>query len=158
MGSLSAGVLGGLSAGAVASAVQVFGRDTGLVHRTLAENARDRLTELVPPSSPLRPLAENDQVVHFGVAAVLGAAYGVLRPAFRWLPPSVAGALFGAGLYAVNVAQIAPKAGVTAGEDAAPPEVTRERLMVNIAFGVITAFVVASLVEGREHHRAEDED
>jgi hypothetical protein len=61
------------------------------------------------------------------------------------VPPVAAGALFGAGLYAVAIAGVAPRIGLTQGEDREETSVALQRLGLHVLFGVITALVVDAL-------------
>lgn len=60
------------------------------------------------------------------------------------------GTLYGAGLYAVNIAGIAPLLGMTQGERNAPMDVRAQRLGMHVLYGVVTALVADGL-SGRRH-------
>jgi len=55
----------------------------------------------------------------------------------------------GAGLYAVNIAGIAPVLGITQGERNAPNPVRAQRLGMHVLFGIVTALVADGLSGGR---------
>ncbi len=152
MRSILAGMAGGLAAGALTSGVAAFGRESGTLHKTMAENARDWLQQNTS-SPPPGPVAEHGS--HFGMAALLGGLYGLTRPLTRFIPAPIMGALFGAGLYYTNAAAIAPAIGMTEGEDKADKKISYERLAVHVGFGVVTALVAAALAE-RSHDDDDD--
>ncbi len=144
---ISAGAIGGVVAGLIVTGAMVFGRDAGLLHETLAENAQDWLDR----NFETRKWAGEggtevlEQVNHLGASAAFGAAYGATRPLTRAIPPVAAGALFGVGLYAVAIAKIAPLIGLTEGEDKASDALSAERLGLHVLFGVVTAIVTDAI-------------
>jgi hypothetical protein len=111
----TAGALGGLVAGLIVSGIMVFGRDAGLLEKTLAEDAQDWLHD----TFKARDWAGEDgtefleQVNHLAASAAFGWVFGVTRPLTRVVPPVVAGGLFGAGIYAVAIGRVAPLIGLT---------------------------------------------
>ncbi len=63
----------------------------------------------------------------------------------RWL----SGAPYGAGLYAFNIAGVAPLIRLTGRERNAPAPVRVERLGLHILYGVLTAIVADRLADAR---------
>jgi hypothetical protein len=142
----TAGAIGGVVAGVIVSGVMALGRDAGLLHKTLADHASDWLDRRFHT----RDWAGEDgtealeQGNHLAASAAFGAVYGATRPLTQAVPPVAAGALFGAGLYAVAIAGVAPRIGLT--DDDHPAEtVALQRLGLHVLFGVITALVADAL-------------
>jgi len=149
MRTTTAGALGGLVAGLIVTGTMVFGRDAGLLEKTLAENAKDWLDDRFNT----RDWAGDDgtefleQANHLAASAAFGWLFGVTRPATHLIPPVLAGGLFGAGLYAVAITKIAPLIGLTREAADEPRQVRLERLGVHILFGVITAVCTDALTD-----------
>ena len=147
MRNTTAGAIGGVVAGVILTGVMVLGRDADLLHETLAENAQGWLDR----NFETRRWAGEDgtealeQASHILASAAFGAIYGLVRPLTKPVPPIAAGALFGSGLYAVAIAEIAPQIGLTQGEDDASSGVSAQRLGLHMLFGVITAIVADAL-------------
>ncbi len=155
MRKMTAGAIGGVVAGVILSGVMAIGRDAGLLHKTLADQASDWLDRRFNT----RDWAGEDgtqaleQANHLAASAAFGAVYGATRPLTQSVPPVAAGALFGAGLYAVAIAGVAPRIGLTQGEDHEERGVALQRLGLHILFGVITALVVDALAPIRRAPR-----
>jgi hypothetical protein len=149
MRNTTAGAIGGVVAGVIVSGVMAIGRDAGLLHKTLADHASDWLDRRFNT----RDWAGEDgtqaleQGNHLAASAAFGAVYGATRPLTQSVPPVAAGALFGAGLYAVAIAGVAPRIGLTPDEDA--ETVALQRLGLHVLFGVITALVADALAPVR---------
>jgi hypothetical protein len=149
MRTTTAGALGGLVAGLIVTGTMVFGRDAGLLEKTLAEDAKDWLDDRFNT----RDWAGDDgtefleQANHLAASAAFGWLFGVTRPATRLIPPVLAGGLFGAGLYAVAITKIAPLIGLTREAADEPQQVRLERLGIHILFGVITAVCTDALTD-----------
>jgi hypothetical protein len=151
MRNTTAGAIGGLVAGVIVSGVMAVGRDTGLLHNALADQASDWLDRRFNT----RDWAGEDgtqaleQGSHMAASAAFGAVYGATRPLTQSVPPVAAGALFGAGLYAVAIAGVAPRIGLTPDEDDEVEGLILQRLGLHVVFGVITALVADALAPVR---------
>jgi len=156
MRNTTAGAIGGVVAGMIVSGVMAVGRDAGVLHRTLADQASDWLDRRFGA----REWAGEDgtqvleQGVHFAASAAFGAVYGATRPLTQSVPPVAAGALFGAGLYAVAIAGVAPRIGLTPDHDDEAETVALQRLGLHVLFGVITALVADALAPIRRAPKA----
>jgi len=111
----TAGAIGGVVAGLIISGVMALGRDAGLLHETLADRASDWLdqrfgTRVWAGEDGTQAL---EHANHLAASAAFGAVYGATRPLTQMAPPVAAGALFGAGLYAVAIAGVAPTIDLT---------------------------------------------
>jgi len=155
MRNTTAGAIGGVVAGMIVSGVMAIGRDADLLHKTLADHASDWLDRCFHT----RDWAGEDgtealeQGSHFAASAAFGAVYGATRPATQSVPPVAAGALFGAGLYAVAIAGVAPRIGLTPDEDHEGATVALQRFGLHVLFGVITALVADALAPVRRTPR-----
>ncbi|MBV8523172.1 MAG: hypothetical protein JOY71_13785 [Acetobacteraceae bacterium] len=143
----SAGLVGGLIAGLAMSLVMGLGRRAGILHKTLAENAEDWLDRA---ADTRRRIGEGgtramEQANHMAAAAVFGVGYALLRERVPALPAWVLGTLYGSGLYATNIAGIAPLIRLTEGEQNAPASVRAERFGLHVLYGVIAAMVADEL-------------
>ena len=142
----TAGAIGGVVAGAITSAVMLLGHETGLLKKSLSHDAQDWLDR----TFHTRDRFGNDgteaveQVTHYAASAGLGMTYAGFRR-FIPLPGVLAGAAFGAGVYAVGVAGVLPELGVTKGERHAEPGQATERLLTHLAFGAILGLVTDAL-------------
>jgi hypothetical protein len=145
-----AGGLGGLAGGLLVSGAMALGRRAGLLHRTLAEHAEDWLDDAFAMRRRIGragvTLAE--QANHLAASVIFGAAYGAARRHFA-ARPTVAGALYGAGLYAVNIVGIAPFIGLTRGEERESPGVVAQRFAMHVLFGIATAMAAETLIDSR---------
>jgi hypothetical protein len=147
MRNTTAGAIGGVVAGAILSGVMAVGRDAGLLHKTLADHAGDWLDRRFNT----RAWAGHDgtealeQANHLAASAAFGAVYGATRPLTESVPPVAAGALFGAGLYAVAIAGVAPTIDLTQDQTHTPDAVVLQRFGLHVLFGVITALVADAL-------------
>ncbi len=65
------------------------------------------------------------------------------------MPGVLLGSLYGAGLYAVNIAGVAPLFGITQAGQNAPAPVRAQRLGMHLLYGVVTALVTDRLVRRR---------
>ncbi len=147
----TAGLLGGVAAGMVVSGVMTFGRDLGLLQHSLADAAEDWLDARFDTRAKVGE--EGTQALetlnHLLVSGLFGAVFGLLRPATKAVPPLAAGALFGAGLYAVAIVKVAPTIGLTRGENREPDEVQAQRLGIHVLFGVLTALATDAMIDRR---------
>ncbi len=151
MRNTTAGAIGGVVAGLIVSGVMAIGRDAGLLHSTLADHASDWLDRRFNT----RDWAGEDGTEalerggHLGASAAFGTVYGATRPLTQSVPPVAAGALFGAGLYAVAIAGVAPTIGLIPDDDHPADTVALQRLGLHVLFGVITALVADALAPVR---------
>ncbi len=147
----TAGVIGGVVAGVIVSGVMAIGRDAGLLHKTLADHASDWLDQRFDTRSWAGEDGTQalEQANHLAASAAFGAVYGVSRPLTQSVPPVAAGALFGAGLYAVAIAGVVPTIGLTPDQGREPDGVVLQRLGLHVLFGVITALVADALAPVR---------
>jgi len=153
----TAGAIGGVVAGMILSGMMAIGRDAGLLHKTLADRARGWLDERFNTDAWAGEDGTQalEQSSHLAAAAAFGAVYGATRPMTQSVPPVAAGALFGAGLYAVAIAGAAPRLGLTDGEDHEADGVALQRFGLHVLFGVITAVVADALAPIRRPPPAE---
>jgi hypothetical protein len=123
------------------------GRRNGWLHKTLAEDAEDWLDRTLETRTHIGPGGTTalEQTNHLLASAGFGLAYSFLQNRFPRTPGIGLGAAFGAALYVINIAGIAPVLGMTEGEHNAPNAVRIERLAVHILYGAITG-LVADLV------------
>jgi hypothetical protein len=151
---LNAGVAGGLAGGVAMSLAMTLGRKTGFLHKTLAEDSEDWLDRVAGTRRRIGQggTAALEQANHMAAAAGFGLGYGALRPNLPGVPTVVLGLLYGAGLYVVNIAGVAPLLGITQGEQNAPASLRAERLGLHLLYGVVTALVADDL-GARERHR-----
>jgi hypothetical protein len=145
MRNTTAGAIGGVVAGMIISGVMAIGRDADLLHNTLADHASDWLDRRFKTRDRIGEDGTQavEQGGHLAASAAFGAVYGASRPLTQAVPPVAAGALFGAGLYAVAIAGVAPRIGLTPDED--DEAVALQRLGLHVLFGVITAVVADAL-------------
>jgi hypothetical protein len=133
--------MAGIAAGVLVSGVMVLGRRTGLLHKTLAEEAEDWLDRAVGLRRRIGATGTTaaEQINHLMASAAFGAGYGTLRRSVPGVPPLALGLLYGGALYAINIATIAPLIGLTRGEGQAPAPVILERLATHLLFGAAVA-------------------
>ena len=87
----TAGMLGGLAAGMIVSGVMTFGRDLGLLQHSLADAAENWLDQRFDTRAKVGEdgTLALEQANHLLVSGLFGAAFGVLRPLTRKVPPLV---------------------------------------------------------------------
>ena len=147
----TAGIIGGLAAGVAVSLAMDLGRRAGVLHKTLAEDAEDWLDRAADTRQHVGEGGTRamEQANHMAAAAAFGIGYSLLRERLPALPAWRLGALYGAGLYVINIAGIAPLIGLTEGERDAPAAVRAERLGRHVLYGVLTAIVADQLASER---------
>jgi hypothetical protein len=156
---IKASILGGLAAGLTMSLAMELGRRSGVLHKTLAENAEDWLDRMADTRRHIgrNGTAAVEQANHMAAAAAFGFGYFLLRERVSELPAWILGALYGGGLYIANIAGIAPLIGLTEGEQNAPASVRAERFGLHLLFGIVTAAVAERLTtESAQDKGAED--
>lgn len=138
-----AGALGGLAAGVLTTAVMTAGRKPGALGKTLDRDAVDWIDRNTGARGAIGDAGSSavEFVNHLGASAAFGAGYAELRRRFPDVQPVLLAALYGAGLYAVNIAGIAPLLGITEGEVEAGPRKAGERLAVHLIQTIATALV-----------------
>lgn len=152
MRAYEAGAVAGLIGGAVMSLAMWLGRRAGLLEKTLAEDTEDWLDRHFHTRAAIgdRGTTALELGNHLAGSAGFGLGYEALRPALGGTPPVLAGALYGAGLYALAIGGVAPLLGITQGEQNAPAPVVAQRLGMHILYGVVTALAFEGL--SRRHH------
>ena len=145
----TAGMLGGLAAGMIVSGVMTFGRDLGLLQNSLADAAEDWLDQRFDTRAKVgeEGTFALEQANHLLVSGLFGAAFGLTRPLTSKVPPLAAGALFGAGLYAVAIGKVAPMIELTRGENREPDHIQAQRLGIHVLFGVVTALATDAMMD-----------
>lgn len=140
---LVAGLLGGLAGGVATTVAMKGGRRAGLLHDTLDRRGEDWLDRLAGTRARVGETGTMllEQSGHGAASLAFGAGYGALRAGFPHTPPTLLGAVYGAGLYAVGIAGIAPRLGITEGEGRAGPALALQRLGTHVLFGVAAALV-----------------
>lgn len=146
-----AGAVSGLIGAVAMDAVMVLGRRAGLLHPTLAEDSERWLDRTLGTDRRIGKAGTTavEQANHLAAGAGFGALLATLRPSMGGLSPALAGAIYGAGLYAVNIAGVAPLLGITRGEQNAPPAQAAERFGLHVLFGVVTAVTLDALARSR---------
>jgi uncharacterized membrane protein YagU involved in acid resistance len=144
----TAGAIAGVIGGAVMAGAMSAGRRTGVMAPSLAELAEDWLDRRFGTRRKIGEAGTSvlEQLNHVAASGVFGIVYARGRRHFRSLAPLAAGALFGTGLYALNIGGIAPLIGLTHGEWKVPPQTALQRLGTHILFGVVTAVIADSLI------------
>ncbi len=142
-----AAVIGGLVAGVVTTAAMTAGRKWGVIGKTLDRDAVDWIDRTTGSRELVGEAGTTlvEFVNHLGASAAFGLGYSELRDRLPDIPPAALGALYGTGLYAVNIAGIAPLLGITEGEVAAGPRKAGERWAVHLLQSVVTALVAERL-------------
>jgi hypothetical protein len=155
MSSKQAGAIGGLAAGLVMSLAMVVGRRSGVLHKTLAEDAEDWLDRVVDARRVLGQGGTTalEQANHMAASVAFGLGYSLLSERLSGLPAPMLGTLYGAGLYAMNIVGIAPLLGMTEGERNAPGPLRAERLSLHLLYGMLTALIAERLSERRKTSR-----
>jgi hypothetical protein len=137
-----AGAVGGLAGGLAMSLIMVAGKKSGV--------------DPTPPPERVEHWAEHElgvadettarqekmiaQAIHFGTAALYGAAYGAFRALTR-SKSLAAGPLFGMGVYALNLGIIGPALDITRPPWEQESMRAGERMIMHTLYGVITGFV-----------------
>lgn len=147
MQAVLAGLLGGLAGGLATTVAMKAGYRSGLLHETLDRKGENWLDRIAGTRALVgQPgTAAMEQTGHMGASAALGLGYAALREVFPDTPPALLGSAYGAGLYAVNIAGIAPLIGLTEGEVRAGPGPAAQRLAMHVLYGLVTAVVAESL-------------
>jgi hypothetical protein len=142
-----AAIVGGLIAGVVTTVVMQAGRRSGLLTKTLDRDAVDWIDRLTDSRAVIGDAGTSavEFVNHLGASAAFGAAVPTLRELAPSLSPVALGALYGTALYAVNIAGIAPKLGITEGEVEAGPRKAAERWGIHVLQAVVTTVLAERL-------------
>lgn len=145
-----AGAIGGVVAGLVTTAVMVGGRKTGVLDKTLDRDSVDWMDEKFGTRAVIGETGTSllEFTNHLGASALFGAAYAELREHVpEEIPDWALAAAFGTGLYAVNIAGIAPLLGITEGEVEAGPKQATERWAVHVLQTVVTAYAAREVAD-----------
>lgn len=136
-------LLGGLIAGVVTTGVMIAGRKSGLLHKTLDRDAVDWIDRTTGSRAVIGEAGTSlvEFGNHLGASAAFALGYAQLRRALPDTSPVLLGAVYGAGLYAVNIAGIAPLLGITQGEREAGAATASERLELHLLQTVLTALL-----------------
>ena len=142
-------ILGGLLAGAVTTAAMFAGRKTGVLSKTLDRDSVDWIDNLTGSRELIGDAGTSavELANHLGASVGFAAFYPPLRRALPGVPPVLLGALFGTGLYVVNIAGIAPVLGITEGEVAAGPRKAAERWSLHVLQTVVTALAIEAFAD-----------
>jgi predicted outer membrane lipoprotein len=153
---MTAGALAGLIGGVVMTAGMVGGRRAGVLEKTLAEESEDWLDEKFDTRRRLGDTGTTaiEQADHMLTATAFGVAYAKAKSYVGNLPWPLAGAAYGAGLYAVNIVGLAPLLGITRGEWNERPRVIGQRLGMHVLFGIATALAYELFSDAQTHKRA----
>lgn len=149
-------MLEGLIAGVGLAAFMAAGRRGGLLRKTLAEQSEDWLDRTVRSRSRLGATGTTalEQANHLAASAAFGFGYKLLRDRLPRMHPVLLGGAYGAGLYATNIAAIAPLLGITEGERKAGAPLALQRLGMHLLYGIGTA-VAADQIAARIEPPAE---
>jgi hypothetical protein len=144
-----AGIAGGLIAGAAISLVMALGARTRWLHKTLSDDAVDWLNRLADTRRRVGTTGTIalEQINHMMASGAFGLGYSMLRDRLPRIPYPLLGLGYGAALYAVNIAGIAPLIGLTEGEHNASNPLRAERLGVHLLFGLATALAAEGLFQ-----------
>lgn len=146
----TAAIAGGVVAGLVTTAVMVAGRKSGLLAKTLDRDAVDWIDRTTGSRAVIGDAGTSavEFANHLGASAAFAAVYPEMRRLAPDLPPAVLGAIYGTGLYLVNIAGIAPLLGITEGEVQAGAKQAGERWALHVLQAVVTALVAERLADG----------
>ena len=148
----TAAVWGGVAAGVLTTAVMWAGRRSGALTKTLDRDSVDWMDRTMGTRAVIGDAGTS--VVefgnHLGASALFGYGYARLREQAPDWPDWLLGGLYGAGLYAVNIAGIAPRLGITEGEVAAGPRKAGERLGLHLLQTVATAVIAERVLAPQE--------
>ena len=138
---LLAGAAGGVAGGGIMTGAMTAARRTGMVKAPVplkVERWGRRRLGLSKPADQREHLAA--QGIHLSYSLSLGLGYGLLQYA-RELPPFPSGPLYGAAVYAVNLAGALPALGILPPPWKASPTKVGRQLMMHVVFGTVTALV-----------------
>jgi hypothetical protein len=145
----SSGIIGGLAGGLAIGLAMSLGRQSKLLQKTLAEDSEDWIDRIADSRRRVGKTGTTiiEQTNHLMASAAFGCGYGLLRGALPSVPRVPLGLGYGAALYAVNIAGIAPLLGITEGEHNASGRQRTERLGVHLLFGLMTASIADAFHE-----------
>lgn len=147
----AAAMLGGLAAGVLTTAVMVAGRRSGVLIKTLDRDSVDWIDRTTGSRRVIGDIGTSlvEFANHLGASAAFGYGYALLREQVPDAPDWALGGAYGAGLYAVNIAGIAPILGITEGEVEAGPRKAAERLGLHLLQSIATAMIAERLLRPR---------
>jgi hypothetical protein len=138
---LVAGAAGGLAGGMTMTVAMTAGRKTGKVKAPVPLKVerwgRRRLGLSAPSDQREHAVA---QAIHLGYSLSLGVGYGLLQHA-RDLRAIPAGPLYGAVVYALNLAGALPALGIVPPPWKTSRAKVARQLMMHVVFGTVTALV-----------------
>jgi hypothetical protein len=147
----TAAVWGGVAAGVLTTAAMWGGRKAGLLGKTLDRDSVDWIDRETGARAVIGETGTTlvEFANHLGASALFGYGYARLRERAEGVPDWLLGGVYGAGLYAVNIAGIAPRLGITEGERAAGPRKAGERLGLHVLQTVATAMIAERVLARR---------
>ncbi len=139
---IGAGAAGGLAGGMVMTVAMMVGKKIGTIDTPVPLKVERKLEEQAGVAGHTGPKQEKvlAMVEHMALSAGFGAAYPALRSklGLRAMP---SGPLYGLGIYALNLGGVGPALGATAGPWTEQPMTVGRRVMMHVAYGVVTALV-----------------
>lgn len=144
----SAAVLGGLAAGVLTTAAMIAGRRSGALTKTLDRDSVDWIDRTTGSRAVIGDTGTSalEFANHLGASAAFGYGYALLRKRMPEAPDWALGGGYGAALYLVNIAGIAPLLGITEGEVQAGPRKAAERLALHLLQSIATAMIAERLL------------
>lgn len=137
-----AGAVGGLAGGMMMMVVMTMGKKTGMIDRPLPLRVEQWAEEQagVTEKTGAREEEVLSQGMHLVYSALQGAGYGALRAALD-APAIPSGPLYGLGTYGLNLGAILPALDLTKGPANEEPMTVGRRMMMHVAFGMVTGLV-----------------
>jgi hypothetical protein len=144
------GAVGGLAAAGCMTALRGVAQRLGLIEMTAPQATVEWLQESGAPASGRPAKQLGAELLHLGMAAAWGAAFGVLR--FRVRPVGTTGSLiFGLVEWALDFGVLAPRLRITASPARAGLAANLVNVAAHFVHGVVTATVADELA--RRHGR-----
>ena len=114
----------------------------------IVEWAEERVGEPATLSNTEKMTAA--MVLHFGYGAAAGALYGLLRPRVEGMPATLAGAMFGTGVWAVSLEGWLPALGIAPATTDQAPRKWPMPVLEHVTYGVVTALAYDALSPSRD--------
>ncbi len=139
---IGAGAAGGLAGGLVMTVAMMVGKKIGTIDTPVPLKVERKLEEHAGVAGHTGPKQEKAlaMVEHMALSAGSGAAYGALRSKLG-LSAIPTGPLYGLGVYVLNLGEVGPALGATAGPWNEHPMTVGRRVMMHVVYGVVTALV-----------------
>lgn len=152
---IAAGAAGGLAGGLVMTAFMTVATRAGIIETSLPVKIERWGERKMGVQNGLTGLREEAaaQAGHLLFSGALGGLYGAAGSVFR-LSPLPSGPVYGASLYALNLAALGPAAGITKGPWNEKATTAGRRLMMHVIFGTVTAFVAHQLSDRTKQQSA----